>query len=153
MRMRSNTRKKEKRNLWLVAAVIWTIVIWSNSLRPATASVHQSMQVMEFLAPVLGPIFAVIGQAGTHTVLRKLAHMTEFAVGGLCWTLGLCRLGDRRASMDALGLCLCTALLDETIQLFVPGRGGMIPDVWIDLSGAVVAVILTSHVFRRWKQM
>jgi VanZ family protein len=30
---------------------------------------------------------------------------------------------------------LTVAFLDETIQLFVPGRSGKIVDVWIDLAG------------------
>ena len=32
---------------------------------------------------------------------------------------------------------LLTALTDETIQLFVPGRSGQVTDIWIDFSGVM----------------
>ena len=50
---------------------------------------------------------------------------------------------------------LLTAFIDETIQLFVKGRAGMIADVWIDFggmtSGALVMLAFYT-VYRRRKQ-
>ena len=37
---------------------------------------------------------------------------------------------------------LLAAVIDETIQLFVEGRAGMIVDVWIDLGGVVFGSLL-----------
>ncbi|HBE10387.1 MAG TPA: VanZ family protein, partial [Lachnospiraceae bacterium] len=34
----------------------------------------------------------------------------------------------------------------ETIQLFIPGRAGMIKDVWIDFSGFMTGFILVTVV-------
>lgn len=39
---------------------------------------------------------------------------------------------------------MTTAFLDETIQLFVPGRSGQISDVWVDLLGAAVGIVLAT---------
>ena len=36
---------------------------------------------------------------------------------------------------------LLTALTDETIQLFVPGRSGQVTDIWIDFSGVMTAFL------------
>ncbi len=36
---------------------------------------------------------------------------------------------------------LLTALTDETIQLFVPGRSGQVTDVWIDFSGVLTGLL------------
>jgi len=33
-------------------------------------------------------------------------------------------------------------LLDETIQLFVPGRSGQVGDIWIDCFGVVFGTLL-----------
>ena len=44
----------------------------------------------------------------------------------------------RKGDLILLFLCLLTALTDETIQLFVPGRSGELRDVWIDFAGGVL---------------
>ena len=36
---------------------------------------------------------------------------------------------------------LLTALTDETIQLFVPGRSGQVTDIWIDFSGVMTGLL------------
>ena len=40
----------------------------------------------------------------------------------------------------ALLICVLTAMTDETIQMFVPGRASMVTDVWIDTLGAVIGI-------------
>lgn len=40
------------------------------------------------------------------------------------------------------GAGLLTAVIDETIQLNVPGRAGMITDVWLDFSGVLTGAVL-----------
>lgn len=55
-----------------------------------------------------------------------------------------CRGAWYRKILLAAVLCMTTAFLDETIQLFVPGRSGQISDVWVDLLGAAVGIALFS---------
>ena len=38
--------------------------------------------------------------------------------------------------------CLAVACVDETIQLFVPGRAGRLTDVGIDTLGAALGIVL-----------
>lgn len=74
-------------------------------------------------------------------VLRKLAHGTEFCILGI----ELAALLHQAWKQHWERLILCgvgTALLDETIQLFVAGRSGMIKDVWIDLGGYTVGAAI-----------
>lgn len=50
---------------------------------------------------------------------------------------------------------LSAALIDETIQLFIEGRAGMIADVWIDFAGVVTGALLLLAfyaVYRRTKR-
>lgn len=131
--------------LWVLAAAVWTMFIWSNSLRPAAQSAAQSGAVMDLLAPLLS--LTGLKEEVWHTLIRKGAHMTEFALLGVCWTKLLEHSPDLRRSAlryaAAVGLCMLTALVDETIQAFVPGRGSLVADVWIDTGGALIGAGLT----------
>lgn len=123
----------------LTGLVLLTLCfIWGNSLMPGEVSGAFSDWVGSLLQHILGR--AVETDAG-HGVLRKLAHGTEYMALGaeLAVLLGL-RL-KKEWSLIALG-GVSTALLDETIQLFVSGRSGQIRDVWIDLGGFTVGVLL-----------
>lgn len=65
-------------------------------------------------------------------------HATEFA---------LLFLLVRRAVRDvgwSLFLVALAAILDEFHQTFVPGRGGLVSDVLIDVGGALAAAVLLS---------
>jgi VanZ family protein len=64
-------------------------------------------------------------------VLRKLAHMTEYAALFLLWRRALPRLSP----WAAFGICLGYACSDELHQTFVSGRHGAPVDVLIDTAG------------------
>ena len=81
-----------------------------------------------------------------NTILRKLAHVVEYAVFGFL----LCRsFGDRdriRWQRHVAGWSLVIAavysLSDELHQAFVPGRGPSLIDCGIDVTGAAVGMLL-----------
>lgn len=136
--------KRPRRWLWALAVFLWTLVIWGHSLLPASQSSAESGQVLALLEPLL----RLTGLAPElwHTAVRKCAHMAEFAVLGGFWS-GMTE-GETGRFWDKLltvvFACMTTALLDETIQLFRPGRSGQISDVWVDLCGAAVGVTVTA---------
>lgn len=73
------------------------------------------------------------------SVLRKMAHAAEFAALGVELTVLLRVLLRKEGSL--LLLCGVTvALTDETIQLFVSGRAGLVKDVWIDMGGFCLGI-------------
>jgi VanZ family protein len=76
------------------------------------------------------------GLGGWDLVLRKLAHMAEYAVLGAL----LLRATGRAGLAVALGTAY--AVSDEVHQLFVPGRAGSPVDVAIDAVGVAVGVLL-----------
>lgn len=132
-----------KRWTWVgVAIVLWTLFIWSNSMRNAVDSGQQSGMLYALVEPFLSGLG--IGTDLGHTLLRKLAHMTEYAVLGIFWSLQQ-RKSTCKFSIQGLAvrwqICVLTALLDESIQLFVPGRSGEIRDVWIDGVGAMLGLL------------
>ena len=78
-------------------------------------------------------------------VLRKLAHLTEYAVLTflLIRTLSRYWLGWRRILLAAFILAILYAVSDEYHQTFVFGREGALRDVLIDSAGALLACLFT----------
>ncbi len=80
----------------------------------------------------------------TMHIVRRLAHFCEYALEGFLLMLCLrvyTRHFVRHVSWPILG-GLLTALTDETIQLFVPGRSGQVTDIWIDFSGVMTGLLV-----------
>jgi VanZ family protein len=81
-----------------------------------------------------------------HTLLRKLAHLTEYGIFALLLyglpgekNRGLWR--PRRAVFCILGAA-AYSLTDEFHQLFVPGRHGSLLDCGLDTLGAALAMLV-----------
>ena len=77
-------------------------------------------------------------------ILRKTAHFTEYLILAFLFFRALiyCRVRAKKSFIIVLALCILYALLDEFHQTFVMGRTPRITDVMIDISGAVLALIL-----------
>ena len=100
------------------------------------------------------------GEEKLHHLIRKGAHMTEYAVLGasacvLCFYLADIRLwnGISRRKMAALALAFSAlfAVTDEIHQAFVPGRGPSVKDVLIDSVGAAIGIALI-YIVGRYKR-
>ncbi len=84
-------------------------------------------------------------EAPDEQLIRKLAHYSEYtAIGALMLSCAYSRdrFRPHRFLAYVLGAGLLTAVIDETIQLFVEGRAGMIADVWIDFGGVVTGTLI-----------
>ena len=125
----------EKRlRLCAVLTVVNLLFIWGNSLLPGSVSGAISGWVRDVLAFLL-PGGAEAPDDG-HGLLRKIAHITEFACLGalLTWLLAMLR---KKLWPALIGGCLA-AVVDECIQCFVPDRGPSVWDILIDASGVLV---------------
>lgn len=113
--------------------------IWGNSALPGDVSGEISGGLLEQLTRVL-PFFGSLGEV----ILRKLGHFSEFACLGLLLKWMATLLGQRGLSGIALPLLpgVLTACVDETIQIFSPGRASSLIDVWIDVSGILTGILL-----------
>ncbi|MCD8130976.1 MAG: VanZ family protein [Lachnospiraceae bacterium] len=124
--------------------------IWGNSILPATKSKQISDTVKEVLEEILPEDFFDDTGTDDDTLIRKLAHYTEFTALGaelafLVWQV----LG--RSVTTPLLLGLMTAVTDETIQIFSLGRGSSVRDVWIDFGGVVTGTVMILLV-RKWRE-
>jgi VanZ family protein len=91
--------------------------------------------------------FSSIPSLGTglgvwDTVLRKGAHMTEYAI------LGLLLLRAIGRELPALALGFGYAITDEIHQHFVRGRHASPVDVIIDTAGVAIGIFLVSRLFQ-----
>ena len=112
-------------------------LIWGNSMLTGISSEAVSGGVLALLGRFL-PV--LLTEAG-HTLLRKAAHFSEFALLGLLYC-GRHRLVKGEAPVHLMGFGLAVACIDETIQIFTPGRASSLIDVWIDASGFALGLLL-----------
>ena len=131
----------------LGAVLLWITFIFSRSLQPADISSLESQWILALFRRIM-PF------EPTEHFIRKLGHFTEFGVLGVLSAIlfcGRCR-HLRTGLLSAVMTGMVTALCDETIQLFVAGRTGQIPDVWIDVAGTAAGAVLALSVRVIWRR-
>jgi VanZ family protein len=83
------------------------------------------------------------GLGGWDLLLRKLAHVAEYAV------LGLLLLRALGRELPAVAIGIAYAVTDEVHQSFVEGRHGAAYDVLVDAAGVLVGVYVVSRIAQR----
>lgn len=126
---------------FLILSVVTVLFIWANSCLGRGASSEQSGVVRGFLQN----FFELIGLPVNVTmdVVRKIAHFAEFFLLGVeitlytVWGRGIVGYDV----VNLIGTVFAVGFVDETIQIFSK-RGPAITDVWLDVFGGVVAIVL-----------
>ena len=126
-----------KKHILTVLIGLNLALIWGNSLMDAQNSNAVSGGVLAFLGRFLPFLLTEAG----HAFLRKAAHFSEFALLGLLFC-GRHRLVRNETPVHLLGFGMAVACIDETIQIFTPGRASSLIDVWIDTSGFALGLIV-----------
>ncbi len=128
-----NRNNSGKVKVLVILIMITLAFMWGNSLIPGGTSSKMS----EWLRDLINKIFSFTKsskEAGSGYLIRKIMHFTEFMILGIEITcLKYAKKGMNRSMVLLCGLL--AAMIDETIQLFVPGRCGCITDVWLDMAG------------------
>lgn len=137
--------------IYLIALSLWLVFIFSNSLRPGDASNAQSA----FVTGSLNDLLALFGSfLLTGAFVRMLAHFGEFFILGLLVYLSIpifkrnSKLYLSISSVIGVGV----AILDETIQYFVPGRSMSLADIFLDAIGSLFGFWGTLLLFLFWKK-
>ena len=126
-----------KKRTLSILIVLNLALIWGNSLLPGVSSEAVSGGVLAFLGQFLPMLLTETG----HTLLRKAAHFSEFALLGLLFC-GRHRLVKGETPPHLMGFGLAVACIDETIQIFTPERASSLIDVWIDASGFALGFVM-----------
>ncbi len=157
-----NKREKSSKFYILLSfTIIWTVFIWGMSLRPAVDSTEMSKGILEVLLdvflPGIGDTADNLSEAQTewlHFLLRKCAHFAEYFLLGLfsflcCDSISSGKKTVKRIEwLAAFGYCVFIAVLDETIQLFIPGRMGQVRDVVLDCFGAMSGIVFAMGIVK-----
>ena len=142
------------RRLLTILIILNLLFIWGNSLLSRDVSGDISdrvMEVMNLAAEKLGlgkDFFTILLDLDgdgiperSSRLVRKMAHLTEFACLGALLVL---RLEDRgRRVMKAFAFCVATAVSDELLQI-LSHRGSQIRDVLLDSIGAVIGIAISA---------
>ena len=125
-----------KKYLWTALLAACLALIWGNSMLPSS----QSRQISDGLWQHIPFLPEFLGEYGPK-LIRKAAHFAEFACLGFLLA-GSFRAWGRTPVLPAALWGLLSACVDETIQIFVPGRGPGIKDVGIDVLGVCTGIFL-----------
>jgi VanZ family protein len=150
-------RTAQRRIFWcsVAAAVLLLCFIYGNSLQNGEESRQSSDAVVEVVKPIVDPRDEIEDETFS-TIIRKLAHFTEFfwlgmalcgvRIGAQAWpTLSRLRVSE------LLFFALLCAVADEFLQSFT-GRTSSVRDVLIDFGGALSGLLITYLAVRgvRW---
>lgn len=143
--------------VWTVITLCWMLLIFLFSAQTGEESGGLSAKLSQ---PITNAIVHLRGgmSAAEKTalyyqvdgVVRTGAHFSEYAVLGVWLTLLLNGLGLRWPWLAWLGGALF-AVTDEWHQSFTPGRTSDPKDVLVDALGVLLGVILTTLIYRKWR--
>ena len=144
-------RNKNNKNKLIVFVVVLTLLtvlfIFSQSLPGIEVSKKESVKVQEIVEPALE---VAVGKGNvTNNLVRKLAHIVEFMALGVELSVLSLLIGKNSVGYIAV-TAVCTALCDETIQIFSK-RGPQVQDVWLDIGGAILGAMLALLIYLFYK--
>ncbi len=123
-------------------------ILWSAGILAASGPTFAADQTGGWLRAILVAIYGSVPDESTllllHFGIRKLAHLTEYAVLGMLLFRAI--RGDSAGwrlpwSLLAVILALVVAASDEGLQSLRPKRTGSLADLVIDGAGATIAQI------------
>ena len=114
---------------WLTAALIW-------------------MGIIFFLSSI--PNLELSGTLSTYDLaLRKLAHITEYAILTMLLLKTFTANADRKKYILVACIAIVYACSDELHQSLVPTRDGKIADIIIDSIGIVIGILISRKLHTR----
>lgn len=148
---KQNTAESKKRFLYIIPVIIWMVFIFYMSGKTGQESSGQSGKISLFLTDLLekvrrDPIQEMQNlQDILELVIRKTAHMTEYAILFLLSYLATVKISMSQSGFYNRSIAVLISLLyacsDEMHQLLVPGRSGRMIDVGIDMAGVLIVLI------------
>ncbi len=126
------------------------VLLWMALIFSASSDSHSAQRTLGFVEPILRWLFPKMSQArieDIHLVIRKCAHLTEYAILALLlWRALHVSTNNLPAwSWPKVGGTLLIVFLyaasDEFHQSFVPTRTARVSDVFIDTAGGAIGLL------------
>lgn len=129
----------------------WMVIIFCFSAQPAPESAEVSMTVSYRVVSAVDRAFSLDMDEGERIAwaeridypVRKAAHMTEYAI--LCILAFACvsgYAGGTLAGVAPFAIASIYAVTDEIHQSYVPGRACLFSDVFVDMAGASIGLLV-----------
>lgn len=136
-----------RKYVFLFMTTVIIAFIWGNSLQDAAHSSVESRWVLDLVQSVFSMIPGI--SHVTMYEIRKAAHVTEYMALGFSLSLVQVSRCGRCFAKDVVALGFLIACIDETLQLFSPGRSSQVSDVVIDTCGVILGLGMVLAL-RRW---
>lgn len=139
-----------KKLLRFIPAFIIMAVIFFFSAQDADSSTQLSDSVVSITAGEEN-----VGEHRLTVIVRKCAHLLEYAALGAALYFGFRGITSNRAFLSAILALLsgtAYAVTDEIHQYFVPGRACMAADVIIDGNGVALGVVIMVNIIILWQK-
>lgn len=135
-----------------VPVLVWVCVIFFGSTDLMSAE-HTSRFIVPFLR-WLKPDISAETLAAIHFILRKAAHVGEYAVLGLLLLRAATLMTDFERSISILWVnvlvaCVFVAVTDEFHQAFVTSRSASATDIIVDSVGSILGLLIGAAFARR----
>ncbi|HIW74024.1 MAG TPA: VanZ family protein [Firmicutes bacterium] len=132
--------RRFRRALFTLLTVLYVGLIYGNSLQSGA----DSSALSRWATALLQEGLSLFGWQGTvtETFVRKAAHFAEYAGLGVLLMVTLRMYTPRLLAhlFIPLFIGLLVPVSDEFLQLFVPGRAGMVQDVVLDFAGLLAGL-------------
>lgn len=148
---KQNTAESKKKFLYIIPVIIWMVFIFYMSGKTGQESSGQSGKISLFITDLLEKVRQDSPQEMQNLqdilelVIRKTAHMTEYAILFLLSYLAMVKISMSQSRFYNRSIAVLISLLyacsDEMHQLLVPGRSGRMIDVGIDMAGVLIVLI------------
>ena len=118
--------------------ILWMLFIFIMSSFNGIMSSNQSGSI----AVLIYNLFDISDTEKVSFIVRKCAHVSEFFILGILVINLISKYNVKYSYLISFIVCVLYASSDEFHQLFVPGRSGQVTDVFIDMIGVVLGLLL-----------
>lgn len=145
---------KNRKTITIILIISWMIIVFLFSDQPSIESSSTSGKVIEIIIKTLNINISDENIQELQLPIRKLAHFTIYAIGGILILLhiDLYKMSEKKKLIISGLIGIAYAVTDEVHQLFVIGRSGEIRDVCIDSLGIVTGLIILLYIDKIMKR-
>ncbi|MBR2590149.1 MAG: VanZ family protein [Clostridia bacterium] len=131
---------------WLLVAAL-CVAIFHFSAQVADDSAEQSAFFRELFTKLFGVGF-------TEFFVRKMAHTLEYAALGFVSAFAFAyTLKKAKYFYFGIIFSFVYSITDEIHQLYVPGRSGQVRDVFVDLAGTLLGVLVLGCLYLIYRKV
>ena len=130
------------------------VLIWLGVISLGSTDLMSAEHTSRFIVPLLHwlkPDISAETLASIHFIVRKAAHVSEYAIFSLLLLRAAILIPNLNRSVLMLYVsvwiaCLFVAASDEFHQTFVPSRGASVGDIIIDGGGTILGLLIGAMV-------